>query len=98
VVAVGQELLLAASVLDPDDPRLGKLAHGPVDGVDRAAQPPREGGPGRHTAARAVSIAQQERVEPERGVGDGRVDDPLWDDRETGLLDEEGAVEVVGGT
>jgi len=51
VVAVGQELLPAASVLDPDDPRLGELAHGPVNGVDRAAQSPCEGGPGRHTAA-----------------------------------------------
>ena len=74
VVPVGQELLTAAAVLDADDAGFGELAHRPVDGVDRAAQTPGQGLPGRHPGAGAIPVAKQQGVEAKRAVGDGRVD------------------------
>jgi len=97
VVTVGEELLARPPVLDPDDPGVRELAHGPVDGVDRTAKTAREGGTRRHTGTRAVAVAQQQRVQPEGGVRDRRVDHPLGYEREAGFLDDKGAVEVVGG-
>jgi hypothetical protein len=50
VVAVGQELLTAASVLDADDAGLGQLAHRSVNGIDRAAKAAGQRLSGRHPA------------------------------------------------
>jgi len=76
-------------VLHPDDAGLGELTHCTVDGVDRAAQAPRQGLAGRHPATGAVPVAKQKRVEAERAVGDRCVDHPFGHDREPRLLDEE---------
>ena len=90
MVPVGQELLTAAAVLYPDNAGFGELAHGPVHRVDRAAQTPGQGLPGRHPGAGAVPVAKQEGVQAERAVGDGRIDHPFGDDREQRFLDNEG--------
>ena len=90
MVAVGQEHLAGAAVFDPDDASLGQLAHRPVHRVDRAAQPPGQGRAGGHPAAGSVAVAQQQRVQPERGVVDVGVDHPLRDNREPRLLDNQG--------
>ena len=78
-------------MLDADDAGFGELAHRSVDGVDRAAQTPGQGLPGRHPGAGAVPVAKQEGVQAERAVGDGRLDHPFGDDREPRFLDDEGA-------
>ena len=90
MVTVGQEHLAVAAVLDPDDASLGQLTHRPVHRVHRATQPPGQGRAGRHPAAGGVAVAQQQRVQPERGVVDVGVDHPLRDDREPRLLDDQG--------
>lgn len=90
MVAVGQEHLTGPAVLDPDDASLGQLTHRPVHRVDRAAKPPGQGRAGRHPAAGGVAVTQQQRVQPERGVVDVRVDHPLRDNREPRLLDNQG--------
>jgi hypothetical protein len=80
--------------------------HGPVAspgvGMPRLAQEPVQASsekcPRRHPAARAVAVAQQQRVEAEGAVGDLGVDDPLLHDGEPLLLDEEGAGVAEIGT
>jgi hypothetical protein len=96
VIPVGQELLTSAPVLDADDACLGQLAHGSVDGVDRAAKAPGQGLAGRHPATGAVPVAKQKRVQAERTIGDGRVDHPLGHDREPRLLNDKSAGGVLG--
>jgi len=90
VVPDGQELLTAAAVLDADDVGFGELAYRPVHGVDRAAQTPGQGLPGRHTGPGAVPVAKQQGVDAERAVGDGCVDHLFGDDREPRFLHDQG--------
>jgi len=88
VVAVGQRPSGVGSAFDGEDAGGGEFFEGPVDGVDRAVQPPGQQRPAGHPDPGGVAVAGQDRVEPEGGVGDGGVEHPLGDDSEA-LLDRE---------
>jgi hypothetical protein len=65
-----------------------EFLHRAINAVHRAPQPPRQRRPRGHPGARGLAVAQQDGAQPERGVGDLGVDDPLRDDGEPFLDDE----------
>lgn len=88
VVAVSEALGAVVSVHNGDRAGPDEDLQRSVDGVGRPlVQPPSEGRTGWHPYAGSLAVAQQHRVQPNRGVADLGIQQPLRHDREAVLDD-----------